>query len=182
MTVQAGFYGKIPCRGDFVRGGLPGDLLRPLDAWWQDVLAGSRALLGEAAWTEIWMEAPIWHFTLPPGSCGPWAAAGLWLPSTDRVGRLFPLTLMICAPDWPALAPLGGFLPAAEAIGLRAVEQDVPPEDIGAALHGALAAAPATPLPPPGAWWTAGSRLVAPARRRFDALPDAGAFAAMLRD
>ena len=181
MTLSAGFFGKIPTRGDFVRHGLPTDLVRALDTWWQDVLPASRDRLG-AAWTDAWMEAPIWRFHLPAGTCGPDAAAGLWLPSTDRAGRLFPLTIAIAAPAWAGLARHGGFLDAAEAIGLAAVEQDVTPEQLATAI--ATAAGPGTPMAEPRAatWWTNGGTRVAPARRSFAAMPDGAAFAAMLQD
>ncbi len=181
MSVSAGFFGKIPTRGDFVRHGLPSDLVRGLDEWWQVVLPGSRARLGEG-WTEAWMEAPIWRFLLPPGCCGAGAVAGLWLPSTDKAGRLFPLTLAVAAPDWAGLAEQGGFLDAAEEAGLTAVEQDVSPDQLAAAVS-AAAAGPAVALSPvaTGTWWTAGSRLVPAGRFTAAAMPDADGFASMLR-
>ena len=182
MTLSAGFFGKIPTRGDFVRGGLPGALVQGLDAWCQDVIPGSRALLGEA-WVDAWMEAPIWRFLLAPGACGPGAAAGVWLPSTDKAGRLFPLLIVLAAPAWRDLARCGPFLDAAEPIGLAAVEQDVTPEQLGAAVE-AAAILSGDVLPTPGGtvWWTEGSDHVAPARRTHPALPGPAAFAAMLRD
>ena len=45
--VVAGFYGKLPARGDFVRAGLPRDFTDPWDDWLQSVIAGSRALVGD---------------------------------------------------------------------------------------------------------------------------------------
>lgn len=182
MTVSAGFFGKIPTRGDFVRGGLPGDLVRELDAWCQEVLPASRATLG-AGWVEAWMEAPIWRFLLAPGTCGAGAAAGLWLPSTDKAGRLFPLLVALAAPSWRDLARCGPFLDAAEAVALAAVEQDVTPEQLGAALAG-IAVLPGDPWPEPRGtvWWTEGSTRVAPTRRSHPAMPGPAAFAAMLQD
>ena len=47
----AGFFGKLPARGDFVRAGLPRDFIDSWDGWWQRMLPGSRDRLGEA-WTE----------------------------------------------------------------------------------------------------------------------------------
>lgn len=180
----AGFFGKIPTRGDFVRANLPGPLVHALDTWCQDVIPASRALLG-STWTEAWMEAPIWRFLIAPGICGPGAAAGLWLPSTDKAGRLFPLIPALAAPGWPALAQAAPFLDAAESIALAAIEQDVTPTQLAAALAAALAATqpgPSWPEPPGTLWWTEGSTRVAPARRTHAGLPDASAFAAMLQD
>jgi type VI secretion system protein ImpM len=175
--LSAGFFGKIPSRGDFVRHGLPPATVAALDSWCEHVLPGSRAILGEE-WTPAWMEAPIWRFRLPPDRCGPVALAGLWLPSTDRAGRLFPLILAVTGPGLDQCADL---LDQAEAIGIGAIERDVTPEQLATAL----AAAPSGTAPLDYAadeWWTAGSTRVAPARRRFTAMPDATAFAAMLSD
>ncbi len=180
--VSAGFFGKMPSRGDFVRAGLPSGLVQALDAWWQDVLPGSRAILGEDAWTEAWMEAPIWRFLLPAGQCGAGPVVGLWLPSTDKAGRLFPLTIAATAATWAELAVLGGFLDAAEGIGIAAVERDVPPDQLAAAVAGAaVPSGPALAEPQRGTWWTAGGRLVAAGQVSGDAMPEAPMFAAMLR-
>lgn len=183
MKAIAGFFGKIPARGDFVRHGLPSDLVQDLDDWWQVVLPGSQARLGDT-WVASWMEAPIWRFMLPPGLCGGGVVAGLWLPSTDKAGRLFPLTLAITARDWRDLADQGGFLDAAEAIGIDAVEQDVSPDQLAIAIAQAADAKSGSPLPPVDrpTWWSAGSRLVAPVERTYAGMPDAAGFAAMLSD
>src|SRR5262249_23889417 len=37
---------------------------------------------------------PIWRFALSPGLCGAGAATGVLMPSVDRVGRYFPLTIV----------------------------------------------------------------------------------------
>ncbi len=180
----AGFFGKIPSRGDFVRGGLPQHFIMPLDEWCQRVLSESRLRLGEA-WVEAWMEAPVWRFAFGPGLCGPDAAAGLWLPSTDRAGRLFPLVLAMTAPRWADVAQCEAFLDAAEEIGRRTIEGDAGPEAISAALAtvaltgGGMVAQPAADQ---GAWWTEGSPRVAASRRLSRGLPDAAAFASMLQD
>ena len=96
-----GLFGKLPARGDFVRLGLPREFTGAWDEWFSDALAGSRAAMGEA-WLGAWMEAPVWRFALPSLMCGPLAVLGLWLPSVDRAGRYFPLTLASC---WAAAAP-----------------------------------------------------------------------------
>lgn len=182
MTLSAGFFGKLPARGDFVRHGLPGTLVSALDEWCQRVLPGSRARLGDG-WNDAWMEAPIWRFLLPAGSCGPGAAAGLWLPSTDRAGRLFPLVIAMAAPTWPELSRCGLFLDAAETIGLAAIERDLTPDQLGTALAG-IPVSEEDPVPEPraGTWWTAGSERVAPGSRFFSGMPDEAAFTAMLQD
>jgi type VI secretion system protein ImpM len=180
--MSAGFYGKIPVRGDFVRDGLPVDFVTAWDEWWQSSLTSSRAHWGER-WNGLWMEAPIWRFALSPGLCGAGAVIGLWLPSTDRVGRLFPLSLLRVAPDWSGLHDGTGFLDAAEAAGLAALEQDHGPDQLASALALAIEAPGlpiAAPLPGQSRWWTCGGPFVAAAERTLTGLPDETTFAAML--
>lgn len=184
MTIFSGFFGKIPNRGDFVRNGLPPDFVAALDDWWQHVLPASRQIIGEG-WVDAWMEAPLWRFALAPGCCGAGAAVGLWLPSTDKAGRLFPLTIAAVAPRWRELASFGDFLDAAEQIGLSALERDIAPEDLTAAIaKAAVAGSSVIDEPATGAtvWWTDGSPLVRPTRKRFQGMPTAGSFAEMLKD
>ncbi|MCW3473911.1 type VI secretion system-associated protein TagF [Limobrevibacterium gyesilva] len=181
-----GFYGKLPARGDFVRAGLPRSFTDPWDDWLQAAIAASRAALGED-WLPSWMEAPIWRFALPGGSCGDLAVLGLWMPSIDRAGRHFPLTLALLAPGASAhdLAGRGTlWLDAAEQAGLDALEHVIAPEELTARLD-------AAPLPDglaPGSqsnsalWWTAGSPFVPPSSLRLRGLPDPAQFATMIRD
>ncbi|MBU6419100.1 MAG: type VI secretion system-associated protein TagF [Proteobacteria bacterium] len=173
-----GFFGKLPARGDFLRAGLPEDLVAPLDLWCRECLAESRAAMGEG-WEQAWMTAPIWHFLLPPGACGNRAMLGVWLPSMDKAGRHYPFILCAVADDLAGLADGGNWLALAEAEGLAGVVEDKPHEAIAAALASPMADAP---VPPPG-WWTEGSPLVHP--RRFDIrglLPAITHASAMLRD
>jgi type VI secretion system protein ImpM len=184
-----GFFGKIPARGDFVRNGLPQMFVDPWDRWLQQGIAASRAELGDE-WVAAWLEAPIWSFALGPGICGSDAALGLWMPSVDRVGRHFPLTLAAIAPVRDArelVRANGGFLFAAEQAGLAAVESDLGPEALAARIVAAAAAAPADPGIDPTAypngnalWWTEGSPRVPRCAFASDALPDEATFVKML--
>jgi type VI secretion system protein ImpM len=172
-----GLFGKLPARGDFVRAGLPEDFVAPWDAWCRDMLAASRAALGEA-WEDAWMTGPIWRFLLPAGACGPQAVLGVWLPSVDRVGRHFPFGLFALAARVADLETGGVWLDAAEAAGLAGVVEDAP--------HGALAARIAAAFADvdllAAGWWTAGSPLVAPRRFETAGLIPPEFAAAMLRD
>ena len=172
-TGAVGLFGKLPARGDFVRAGLPGDFVAAWDDWLQHVIAASRARMG-ADWLPAFLEAPVWRFALAPGLCGAHAASGLWLPSVDRVGRYFPLTLAamlpVAAPTW---------LDACEAAGRAALEEDAAPEDVLRRLPPAAADAGA-PEPAGSRWWSAGGPRVAATRLDLPALPDADDFAAML--
>ncbi len=88
----SGLYGKLACKGDFITRRLSRDLVKPLDTWLQDSLAGSRDRLGPA-WLSTYLTAPIWRFAMAPGACGEETALGIWMPSIDRVGRHYPLVL-----------------------------------------------------------------------------------------
>ncbi|MGH8762691.1 MAG: type VI secretion system-associated protein TagF [Nitrosospira sp.] len=92
----AGWYGKIPCLGDFVSRRLPADFIVGWDLWLQHAIAASRAQLGER-WLDLYLIAPIWRFILMPGVCGttPGILAGVLMPSVDNVGRYFPLTIAL---------------------------------------------------------------------------------------
>ena len=106
-AIIRGFAGKIPARGDFVHGGLPRDFTDPWHDWQSTVIAGSRALMGEA-WLDAFLEAPVWRFVLPPRLCGVRAAIGLIMPSVDKVGRYFPLTFAALSDDGaPDPRPIG---------------------------------------------------------------------------
>lgn len=190
--VVAGLFGKLPARGDFLRLGLPRDFVQPWDDWLQRVVGGSKARLGER-WLPAWMEAPIWRFALPAGMCGAAAVLGVWMPSVDRAGRHFPLTLALVLPDgFPeAPAPLQSWLARAEAAGLDALARELPPEavtarlspddpmlslgDPGAALPGLAPLAAGHAL-----WWTEGSPFVPAGVLAFPALPEVDAFMTML--
>ena len=124
---MSGFFGKIPSHGDFVTRELPRAFLDVWDRWLQECIAASKSRLGER-WLDVYLTSPIWRFTLAPGICGASAWAGVLMPSVDRVGRYFPLT--IAAPleaDVNALLVPGrmdAWLDAVEAIALHALDDD----------------------------------------------------------
>jgi type VI secretion system protein ImpM len=184
-----GFFGKIPSRGDFVRNGLPHGFIDPWDRWLQAGIAASQEVLGDA-WVAAWLEAAIWSYCLAPGVCGPDAVLGLWMPSVDRVGRHFPLTLAATVPGGE-IADLvrdnGGFLIAAELAGIAALESDIGPDDLAARTLAATTATPADPGIDPShypaasaLWWTEGAARVPRQAFAGAALPDAAEFVRML--
>jgi len=206
-----GFFGKIPARGDFVRAGLSNGFIAAWDGWLQFVIPVSRELLGED-WVAAWLEAPIWRFALAGGVCGGDAVLGLWMPSVDRAGRHFPLTLAATVPEAEVASLVrngAGWLDAAEQAGLDAVTADALPEQLAAALLAApipsavlgMEAASASGSSSPSAWgdrarvdgsavgpdavsrwWTEGAPRVAPRALDMAGLPDGIAFAGMLDD
>ncbi|MEO1457159.1 MAG: type VI secretion system-associated protein TagF [Pseudomonadota bacterium] len=121
LTGGWGYFGKISGYGDFVRKDLAPSFIEVWEPWLHAGLQASREALGHR-WQEAYLTAPIWRFALPPGLAGPEGMIGVLMPSVDRVGRFFPLTLAapsgIClldpGPD-PAAPPAAPTVPEAEA-------------------------------------------------------------------
>lgn len=145
-ATAVGLYGKLPAAGDFVARALPSAFVACWDDWLQRSLVASRAQLGHG-WTEVYLESPIWRFALQPQVCGPLSWAGVLMPSVDRAGRYFPLTLT--APIPPAastmltVAAAEHWFAQLERIALWALEPDATLET----LEEQLAQRPLTPVP-----------------------------------
>jgi type VI secretion system protein ImpM len=92
-----GAFGKMPALGDFFRFDIDPTFVSAWDKWLQAGLPKVRADLG-SRWTGCYTTAPIWRFTLTAGLAGSQAAQGVVMPSIDRVGRQFPLTLAMALP------------------------------------------------------------------------------------
>ena len=92
MSKLNGFYGKLPTHGDFLSRNLPRTFIDPWDHWLQTAISASHEQLGEQ-WLDYFMVAPVWKFILSDGNCGEHAWVGVIIPSVDRVGRYFPLTI-----------------------------------------------------------------------------------------
>ena len=175
LDAPAGFFGKLPARGDFLRVGLPRSFTDPLDDWLQGALAASRARFDDR-WGAVWEAAPAWCFALPAGTLGPSSAIGVILPSRDRVGRRFPLVFARLAPlSDPEAA---SFLSAAAHAGRQAVDNALAPEAVQAMLRlrPEAPSLPATAEDSRILWWAeaAGRRLTVPV------FPSHALFAAML--
>lgn len=93
QLVHPGFFGKLPCNGDFVTRRLPrSPFLDVWDEWLQQSIANSQEkLMGD--WLSLYLTSPIWRFALSPGICGDNVWTGLIMPSVDKVGRYYPLTI-----------------------------------------------------------------------------------------
>ncbi len=181
QKTEIGLFGKLPARGDFVRIGLPVHFVEPWDAWLQKVITASQASMG-ADWLPAYLESPVWRFVLPAGMCGSGTAVGVIMPSVDRVGRYFPLTLAAVIARGGSVPPEGdavAWLDACEAAGRAALEADVAPEQVLQRLP-ALPGSGATAAPSVATWWTDGGPRVPPARLSLAVMPDPMQFAAML--
>jgi type VI secretion system protein ImpM len=149
-----GWYGKLPSLGDFASRRLAPSFIEPWDDW----LAGGLATWREASpdgWLDAYLASPSWRFVLMPGCLGGTsdAWAGVLMPSVDRVGRYFPLTLVRALPALPAdaqqLDGLQRWLHRLDDLALDVLHDDWTVEQLEAELprlgHWAPPALPATP-------------------------------------
>lgn len=129
----AGWYGKLPGLGDFASRRLPPLFIEPWDRWLASGLAEWRA--GDETWLDAFLAAPTFRFALGAGvpfekSPG---YAGVLMPSVDRVGRYFPLTVVrLRSPDELHLPT--PWLQAAEGCAVAALEGDWEAERFDAEL------------------------------------------------
>lgn len=93
MGAEFGAFGKMPSLGDFFRVDIDRGFVTAWDHWLQDSMADAKLRL-DSRWDDCYMNAPIWRFSLSAGLAGDKKAMGILMPSVDRVGRQFPLTLM----------------------------------------------------------------------------------------
>ena len=89
---MAGFYGKLPAKGDFLTRGLPREFIDRWDDWLQTGMNDSRQSLGDG-WLQTYLTSPLWRFVVSANtlSAAPWA--GVFMPSMDKVGRYFPMMI-----------------------------------------------------------------------------------------
>ncbi len=123
-----GFYGKLPVLGDFVSRRLPHDFITQWDGWLQSSFAVSREMLAER-WLHYYLNSPIWRFGLSSGLCGKDSWIGIIMPSVDRVGRYFPLTIARKTPANISVEQFfcssSAWFESAEQIALMALENDL---------------------------------------------------------
>ncbi|WP_390915576.1 type VI secretion system-associated protein TagF [Pseudosulfitobacter sp. SM2401] len=132
-----GAFGKMPSLGDFFRINAPQAFVEPWDIWLQTGMQEVRRLLGPD-WQACFMSAPVWRFTLGAGLAGPDAMLGVLMPSVDRVGREFPLTLMATVSD-PASptevhAGAGDVFRSLEDVALDALDDDMTRDTLAQSL------------------------------------------------
>ncbi len=100
-----GWHGKLPSLGDFASRRLGSAFIEPWDAWLASGLLALREQRPEG-WLQDYLGSPSWRFLLMPGvlpgEAGRQAWAGVLMPSVDRVGRYFPLTLVLPLGTGPA--------------------------------------------------------------------------------
>ncbi len=136
-----GWYGKLPSLGDFASRRLEADFIEPWDLWLAGAMQVHRQSLGEG-WVEAYLDSPPWRFLLSPGvlrgvDCSQ-VFAGVLLPSVDRVGRYFPLTIAASLARVPSVAAefeaLLAWLHRLEDTALDALQGDWSIDDLERAL------------------------------------------------
>ncbi len=137
MAAGFGAFGKMPSVGDFFRLNPPAGFVPVWDDWLQRSLLSGRSSLG-ADWDRYYMSAPIWRFSLSAGLAGTAAVIGVMMPSVDRVGRQFPLTLMAPATA-PQAVPMLHFnavqvFEDLENLALECLEDDMSPDHLNGRL------------------------------------------------
>lgn len=80
------YFGKLPCRGDFVRSASHPALIQSLDRW---LSSGVELMAEDAHWKQIYDQADSAHFAMLSPHRNT-AVAGHIVPSVDTSGRRFP--------------------------------------------------------------------------------------------
>ena len=125
--LEVGFYGKLPSHGDFLRRRVSDAFVAAWDPWLQGAIEASREMLGER-WLDTYLTSPAWRFAAAAGAIGPSGVAGVMVPSVDRVGRYFYVTIVTDLPHevWPGEAATRArdFFQQAEDMAIEAVSAD----------------------------------------------------------
>lgn len=135
--LQMGLYGKLPAYGDFISRNLGSAFITPWDEWLQHFISGSQEQIGED-WLNIYLTSPIWRFALSPGVIDNNMWAGLMMPSVDRVGRYFPISII--KPFASNISPVsfmqqqGDWYNSIEALCLTALDDSLDVDELVAAV------------------------------------------------
>jgi type VI secretion system protein ImpM len=103
VNTVPGWYGKLPSLGDFASRRWAEGLIDPWDHWLAEGLDALRTNDPEG-WLEGYLNSPIWRFVIGTGVLGPAQGrplAGVLMPSVDRVGRYFPLSIAVALERLP---------------------------------------------------------------------------------
>ncbi len=102
------YFGKLPCRGDFVRSTAGSALIQSIDQWMSQTM---ERLAEDPRWKLIYDAAQPVHFVIQ-GAQGPVGLVGHLAMSQDASGRRFPF-VMAAAFDAPESEPLFPLSPMA---------------------------------------------------------------------
>ena len=128
---QVGYTGKLPAYGDFVQGGGSLQACKNWSAWAENGLAVAREVSG---FHDTFLTSPIWRFSVAAKVFSSTPVAGVFCPSMDKVGRLFPFAVMTELPAGvspiSAFTALGPWFESLEASVLSALDPSATTDDL----------------------------------------------------
>jgi len=134
--MSAGYFGKLPMRGDFIQRNMSAEFVHTWDNWLQSVIATSHHNLGHK-WLEHYLVAPIWRYLIPQQS--ETYQLGVMVPSVDKVGRYFPFTISTSiTPEIDASRIIGAnrdWFDTAENIALQALNESISYEELNSFVN-----------------------------------------------
>ena len=131
--ITTGLFGKLPAHGDFIQRTLPTDFVSVWDQWLQHYVSGSQEQIGDA-WLDYYLTSPIWRFMFSDGCVDANSWVGIMLPSVDRIGRYFPISIItkiphsICSLEF--LLSNNDWLDEIEEIALQALDGDMSADEL----------------------------------------------------
>jgi type VI secretion system protein ImpM len=126
-AVSGGLFGKLPAHGDFVARGRP-TLVARFERWLTTELAALAAVHGDGL-DRLMAHAPVWRFVVNVDGA---TIAGILLPSTDRLSRLFPL--VIFSESDATIAPA-----LADALAVMPLDESMTADDVMIAIAAVMA-------------------------------------------
>ncbi len=153
MTLP-GWHGKLPSLGDFAGRRLEPAFVDQWDAWIARGLHHLRVIGGER-WLAAYLASPSWRFILMPGvlvgAPGAHGWAGVLMPSVDRVGRYYPLTVAFpvgaLPPDGAPMRALWHWLGRLDELARDALHADWSIDELESALAALAPPGPAEGVP-----------------------------------
>ncbi|MEO1043590.1 MAG: type VI secretion system-associated protein TagF [Pseudomonadota bacterium] len=95
--MSLGYFGKLPDRGDFVSKGVKPSLESAMHRLGSSLIVSGQERYG-ARFADLFAQMPLYALSAASSSLTLETFAGLFGPSTDSVGRLFPLFVLMEEP------------------------------------------------------------------------------------
>ncbi len=138
-SIITGYFGKLPVRGDFIQRNLNPEFIQTWDTWLQNIFEASRNNLQDQ-WLNYYLVSPVWryYFSLADGDI----YTGIMLPSVDKVGRYFPLTIAANIKNYPSASSFivqnAQWYDAVENLALRALDESISFEEFNTQVDSLL--------------------------------------------
>ncbi|MEM0929701.1 MAG: type VI secretion system-associated protein TagF [Pseudomonadota bacterium] len=120
--MAVGYYGKLPDRGDFVSRGIPLELEQAVHHLGSFLIAHGRDQHGDG-FADIFADMPLYAMIAGPGGLIDRTIAGLFGPSADGVGRLFPFFVLTDSPLTGDVIDAAAYTAAADIVDRAAFER-----------------------------------------------------------